>query len=97
MDPPGALRFIIVFPPQEYSQPFADKGIELAKSLEHRPCRLVIIVPTPFYRIGVYLHISQSLSHNRTLPAITVRPKSYEAAPFALCYGLRFWQAPLAG
>ena len=58
------------------------------------PCKLW---PSPnIQRIGVYsaqggfIPSSDSPSYIRPI-------KCHEAAPFALCYGLRFWPAPLTG
>jgi len=51
----------------------------------------------PKIRGSACIPAQRGLSLSRTLPAITVQPSFYEAAPFALCCGLRFWQAPLAG
>lgn len=42
-----------------------------------------------YHRFPVFIPQSDSLSYTRPTT-------SYEAAPFALCYGLRFWPAPLA-
>ena len=51
----------------------------------------------PKIRGSACIPAQRGLSLSRTLPAITVQPSFYEAAPFALCCGLRFWQAPLTG
>lgn len=51
----------------------------------------------PNYRGSACIPALRGLSLNQTLPAISVRSSIYEAAPFALCYGLRFRPAPLTG
>jgi hypothetical protein len=51
----------------------------------------------PIIRGSACIPAWRGLSLSRTLPAISVQPSVYEAAPFALCCGLRLWPAPLAG
>jgi hypothetical protein len=57
------------------------------------PCRLR---PSPSIdRIGVYPRFAGFIPHPDS-PSNNPPGFSHEAAPFALCYGLRLWLAPLA-
>ena len=51
----------------------------------------------PYDRGSACIPAVRGLSLTRTLPVISVRVACYEAAPFASCYGLRLWPAPLTG
>jgi hypothetical protein len=58
------------------------------------PCRLR---PSPrFDRIGVYPRLAGFIPHPDS-PSNSRPGFFHEAAPFALCYGLRLWLAPLTG
>jgi len=58
------------------------------------PCRLW---PSPLMqRIGVYSDYLGFIPHPDS-PSYIHPGATHEAAPFALCYGLRLWPAPLTG
>src|SRR3989339_1468138 len=53
-------------------------------------------LPPSTYRVGVY-PVSYRFIPKLNSPSNNCSASSYEAAPFALCYGLRFWLASLTG